>query len=197
MVTQKKVPDKLIDPTSITHLYKVTKTIGIMVTGLEADSRSIVQKSRSEAAQFKFKYGYEIPVGFLAKVLADQAQVYTQHAYMRPLGVISILCGIDEELGPQLFKVDPAGYYVGYKATSAGAKDQEAENFLEKKFKGDAAFSYDEAVQNAIAALQSVLSEDFKAKEIEVAVVSTSNTAFRILTDEEVEEHLIAISERD
>jgi 20S proteasome alpha/beta subunit len=38
-----------------------------------------------------------------------------QHAYMRPLGVISILCGIDEELGPQLFKVDPAGYYVGYK----------------------------------------------------------------------------------
>jgi 20S proteasome subunit alpha 1 len=45
---------------------------------VSADSRSIVQKSRSEAAQFKFKYGYEIPVGFLAKVLADQAQVYTQ-----------------------------------------------------------------------------------------------------------------------
>ena len=24
------------------------------------------------------------------------------------------MIGIDEELGPQLFKVDPAGYYVGY-----------------------------------------------------------------------------------
>ena len=38
-----------------------------------------------------------------------------QHAYMRPLGVVPILCGIDEERGPQLFKVDPAGYFVGYK----------------------------------------------------------------------------------
>lgn len=40
---------------------------------------------------------------------------YVQHAYMRPQGVIPILVGIDEERGPQLFKVDPAGYYVGYK----------------------------------------------------------------------------------
>jgi hypothetical protein len=39
-----------------------------------------------------------------------------QHAYMRPLAVVPILLGVDEELGPQLFKVDPAGYFVGYKA---------------------------------------------------------------------------------
>lgn len=36
---------------------------------------------------------------------------------MRPLAVIPILIGIDEERGPQLYKVDPAGYYVGYKVT--------------------------------------------------------------------------------
>ena len=47
--------------------------------------------------------------------------MYTQHAYMRPLGVCAILCAIDEERGPQLFKTDPAGYFVGYKATAAGA----------------------------------------------------------------------------
>lgn len=29
-----------------------------------------------------------------------------------------IIIGIDEERGPQLFKVDPAGYYVGYKVRS-------------------------------------------------------------------------------
>lgn len=38
-----------------------------------------------------------------------------QAAYMRPLGVMPMLFGIDEERGPQLFKVDPAGYFVGYK----------------------------------------------------------------------------------
>jgi 20S proteasome alpha/beta subunit len=26
-----------------------------------------------------------------------------------------MILGIDEELGPQLFKCDPAGHYVGYK----------------------------------------------------------------------------------
>jgi hypothetical protein len=39
---------------------------------------------------------------------------------MRPLGVIPILIAIDEEKGPQLFKVDPAGYFVGYKVGAWG-----------------------------------------------------------------------------
>lgn len=46
-----------------------------------------------------------------------------------------ILIGIDPELGPQIFKLDPAGYFVGFHATSAGQKQQEAMNFLEKKWK--------------------------------------------------------------
>lgn len=43
-----------------------------------ADARSLVQKSRSVAAEFRHTYGYEIPVDYLAARLADQAQVYTQ-----------------------------------------------------------------------------------------------------------------------
>ena len=54
-----------------------------------------------------------------------------------------------------------------WQGTSAGAKDQEAENFLEKKLKG-APLGLAQTVQTAIAALQSVLSEDFKPSEIEV-----------------------------
>ena len=43
-----------------------------------ADARSLVQKARSVAAEFRHTYGYEIPVDYLAARLADQAQVYTQ-----------------------------------------------------------------------------------------------------------------------
>ncbi len=46
-----------------------------------------------------------------------------------------ILIGMDEELGPQLYKCDPAGTYIGYFACSSGQKDQEATNLLEKKMK--------------------------------------------------------------
>ncbi len=33
-VAQKRVPDKLIDPTSVTHLYKITDKIACVATGL-------------------------------------------------------------------------------------------------------------------------------------------------------------------
>ncbi|THU49694.1 hypothetical protein C4D60_Mb06t12240 [Musa balbisiana] len=197
VVTQKKVPDKLLDQTSVTHLFPITKYLGLLATGITADARSLVQQARNEAAEFRFKWGYEMPVDVLAKWIADKSQIYTQHAYMRPLGIVAMILGIDEEKGPQLFKCDPAGHFFGHKATSAGLKEQEAINFLEKKMKNDPAFSYEETVQIAISALQSVLQEDFKATEIEVGVVRKEDTVFRVLATEEIDEHLTAISERD
>eukprot|EP00803_Ostreobium_quekettii_P010531 evm.model.scf_244.11 EVM.evm.TU.scf_244.11 scf_244:96477-97217(+) len=198
VVTQKKVPDKLIDPASVTHIFKVTPRIGMLLTGMSADARDVVQEAREAASSFRMNFGYDVPVDYLAKVIADKAQVRTQQASMRPLGVVSFIFGIDEERGPQIFKVDPAGYFVGYRACSAGAKETEATNFLEKKLKGDPAFGYDECVQTAIGALQGVLSEDFKATEIEVGVARADRGGlFEVLGVEEVEEHLTAISERD
>jgi 20S proteasome subunit alpha 1 len=41
-----------------------------------------------------------------------------------------ILIGPDDERGPQVFKLDPAGYFVGFKATAAGQKQTEATNFV-------------------------------------------------------------------
>jgi len=197
VITQKKIPDKLIDPASVTRLFTITNNIGCVMTGMIADSRSLVQRARREAADFEYKFGYEMPVSVLAKRMADIAQIYTQHAYMRPLGSAMILIGVDEEVGPQLYKVDPAGSYLGYKACSAGAKDQEARNFLEKKFKGDSQFDTDKTIKMAINALQTVLAEDFKAADIEVGVVTTSNRKFTKLTEDQIDQHLTEIAERD
>jgi len=197
VVTQKKIPDKLLDPTSVTYLFKITDNIGAVMSGMIADARSQVQRARYEAAQFRYKFGYDIPVSSLAKRMADLSQIYTQHASMRPLGVAMMLIGIDDELGPQLFKCDPAGTYVGFKAAGAGVKEQEAHNFLEKKFKNNPELGYEETIQMAITTLQSVLSADFKSSEIEVGVVSKTNPKFTILTANEIEDHLTAIAERD
>jgi 20S proteasome subunit alpha 1 len=58
-----------------------------------------------------------------------------------------IFIGIDEELGPQVYKCDPAGTYIGWKATASGQKEQEAINFLEKKLKQDPKYNTEETIQ--------------------------------------------------
>ena len=202
VLTQRKVPDKLHDPDSVTNLYPITERIGLVMTGMVADARSSVQRLRQEASEFKFNNGYEIPVSYLAKRAADLAQVYTQHANMRPLGIAMILIGIDVEGDvkiPQLFRCDPAGHFVGFKATSAGQKEQEANNFLEKRYKTELnpALSYDDTVQLALACMQNVLGSDLKAGDIEACVVRNEALNFTRLTNDEIEVQLTALAERD
>lgn len=94
-----------------------------------------------------------------------------------------IIIGIDSERGPQCFKVDPAGYFVGYKATSAGTKQTEANNHLEKQLKKETLnLSGNGAIELAITTLNTVLATDFKSHEIEIGVVSTEKPDFKVVS---------------
>jgi len=187
------------------------------MTGLIADARNQVARARSEAADFRYKYGYEITPDALARRLANINQVYTQRAAMRPLGIAMILIGVDPEFGPQCFKLDPAGYFVGFHATAAGQKQQEAMNYLEKKWKklnngGGAedaaaagkALTRDQVIEMAIEAISTVHATDFKPGEVEIGIISDTEDEvaerrgqWRVMGEAEVERHLLAYAEKD
>lgn len=161
-----------------------------------ADGRQVAIEARRIASEFQFDNGIAIPVDFLARRVADKAQVFTQHAGRRIFSVVVMLMAVDDELGPQLWRIDPAGLCMGYKAAAAGVKEQEAVNNLEKKIKSDTAPRTREEVTRAtVDTLQAVLGEDFKARDIEVAVVTAKDAI--VLDDAEVDAHLTAIAEAD
>lgn len=196
LVTQKKNPDRLVDATSVTNLYQVTEHMAVLMTGLPADCQTQATRLRYEAAEFKFQYGFAMPVASLARRVGDICQVYTQKASLRALAAICIIAAVDDEMGPQIFKVDPAGHYFPYFATAAGAKESEAVSFLEKRVAHVASYDVNETVRCAIAALQSVLNADFKASAIE-AIVIPGNSCCHFLTEDEIDGHLNIIAETD
>jgi len=152
---------------------------------------------RQFAGDYRYEYGYDIPINVLGDKVSEVAQMYTQHAYMRPLCVVTMLFTIDDEKGPQLFKVDPAGHFVGYKATSSGEKEQSATNQLEREYKKRSDFSSDEAIKIAIKALQTTLSTEFRNTDIEIAVVTQESPEVHVLNLDEIERELSKVGESD
>lgn len=209
-VSQKKVPDVLLDPSTISYIFQVSPHVGMLATGSIADGRSLAIRARSEAAEFKYKYGYEMPVDAITKRMANLAQVYTQRAYMRPMGVSLLFIGVDDELGPSLLKTDPAGYYCSAQAATTGPKQQEVGTALEREYKkktkngskdengkpkllvkGD----WTKVVDFAIKTLGNTLSTEFRKNDLEIGVATAEG--FRVLTTEEIDERLVAIAEED
>lgn len=194
-ITQRKAQDRLIDAKSISSIFRITDTVGCLMIGLLPDIRAQVERIRMEANEFRFNNGYAMPVHVLSKRIADICQVYTQEASFRAMACIMLLIGVDDEKGPQCFKVDPAGHYLPYKAVATGKAEPEAMNFLEKKADQLSTLSEAETIEMAIQAMQYVLSTDFKSQEIEIGCISTGGK-FRVLSEEEVEERLNSISEK-
>lgn len=70
--------DKLIDPSSVSYLFKLSPSVGCVMTGSIADARNAANRARQESGDFRYKYGYEMPCDVLAKRMANINQVYTQ-----------------------------------------------------------------------------------------------------------------------
>merc|ERR1712216_1061601 len=182
LITSKKISDRLINPSTISNIHKITDQIALMSLGRSSDCRSSCSKAREIAHEFYYKNGYEIPASYLSTQLADHFQMYTQHAYRRCFGCEVIICACDDEFGPQLFHIVPAGHVYGYKALSIGDKKGKVNDYLDKIFK-----NYKEAqtpgltIEEAIICLEEGTNDQFKSTELEI-VCAFKNKPIKRLT---------------
>ena len=69
--SQKKVPDKLIVPDSVSNIHSISTCIGAVVVGNPNDAAFVVTWLRQQVSDFKFKFDYEPPVSVLASRLGN------------------------------------------------------------------------------------------------------------------------------
>lgn len=70
----------------MSHIFQISPSVGCVMTGSIADARAFSQRAQGEAAEFRYKFGYEMPSDVLAKRLANISQVYTQRVRLPPTG---------------------------------------------------------------------------------------------------------------
>jgi len=177
----------LEDPDYFRKIYQLDDHVASAIAGLSSDARVLIDQARVYCQSNKLLYDEPVDIEVLARRLGDLAQVYTQHAGVRPFGVSMIIAGYDAT-GSRVLTTDPSGAYRGFKATAVGRKNEEANRLLEEKYRDDV--SLEEAVKLAIEAVNVASDIPVTSKTVKVALIPAESKTFKRLTEEEVDKHL-------
>jgi 20S proteasome subunit alpha 1 len=194
IAVQKKVSDKLVDPSTVTHMFRISEHIGACLVGLTTDVVFIAIFLRYSAAEFQRKSGFEMPIPILASRLSERHQLESQVSSVRPTAVSAILFGYDPAVRDfALYRIDPNGHSSGYRAVAAGVKEVEAMSALEKTIQ-----DFDTEKSNATFVLQTlrtVVGAGVEAKDVEVAVITLDNQKYRVMGGGDVGDILRGLAE--
>jgi 20S proteasome subunit alpha 7 len=123
----------MLVPGTNRRIYAINKSSALSVAGLVADGKEIVERARSEAAQYKQIYDEEIPPRVLAERIAMYVHAFTQYGSVRPFGATVLLAAFDTKSGkPCLFTIDPSGTVTKNYGNAVGKGRQLAKSSIEK-----------------------------------------------------------------
>lgn len=105
LAVEKRVTCPLIVASSIEKILEVDSHIGCAMSGLVADSRTMIDRARVEAQNHWFTYNEKMSVESVTQAVSNLALAFGDDdadpgAMSRPFGVALLFAGIDDK-GPQ------------------------------------------------------------------------------------------------
>ncbi|XP_026482370.1 uncharacterized protein LOC113389564 [Ctenocephalides felis] len=173
-------------------LIPLDESLGGCVTGIAADSISIIKHLRLECANHRHLFGTTPNVGRIMWELGRKMQIPTQTYGKRPYGVALLLATYDENAQePKLYHVGPSSSVFECRAYAIGKRSKKARAFLENYFQAEDLKSSNkplgiqELLELAVEALKATLEgcEPIQAKNLAAAVVGYRQP-FRLLADD-------------
>lgn len=188
LAVEKRVTSPLIEPSSIEKIMEVDKHIGCAMSGLIADSRTLIDRARVEAQNHWFTYNEKMSVESVTQAVSNLALAFGDDdpdpgAMSRPFGVALLIAGVDEN-GPKLFHMDPSGTFIQYDAKAIGSGSEGAQQALQETF--HKSITLKDACKASLTILKQVMEEKLSATNVEMATVTPENQ-FRMFTKEELE----------
>lgn len=174
-------------------LQKIDDHMGVGLSGLTADGRSLVKYMRNETLNHKYVFATPMQGSRLVSDLADMHQRCTQSYVRRPYGV-GLLVATYDQTGPHLFMTEPSGNFYEYVAMAIGSRSQTSRTYLEREFESFENCSLDDLIKHGLKALAASLSGDVEldSKSASIGIVG-KDTTFKILDDAAVQPYLDSI----
>lgn len=187
LAAQIKIPSILMNADSIDKIFQVDEHIGVAISGLHADSRTLINYARVQAQSFRLTYDEPVRLSMLAKAIADLKQMYTQYGGIRPFGCALFFIAIDAS-GPQIYTTSPSGIYRSFKAYAIGTGEAAAREYLIEHYKEN--LTFEETLNLALSALKESIDEDATKENIRLAYIKSEDKQFHMCSKDEVEEFL-------
>lgn len=163
-----KLQDPRITPSKIST---IDSHVVLSFSGLNADSRILIEKARVEAQSHRLTLEDPVTVEYLTRYIAGVQQRYTQSGGVRPFGVATLIAGFDpQDSTPRLYQTEPSGIYSAWTAQTIGRNSKTVREFLEKNYNRDEPpATAEDCVKLTVRSLLEVVQTG--AKNIEITLV--------------------------
>lgn len=135
LAIQKKVTPVLQrDTNASSKIQQLDENVVLVFSGLSADARILVNKSRRECQSYRLNCEDYPSVDYIARFIARTQQKYTHQGGARPFGVSTLISGTDHVGVPRLYATSPAGNYEEWTANAIGRNSKTLREYLEKNY---------------------------------------------------------------
>ncbi|EFA81069.1 proteasome subunit alpha type 5 [Heterostelium album PN500] len=190
LAVEKRLTSTLLEPSSIQKVVEIDYHLICAMSGLTADSRTIIDHARIETQNHRFNFDEPMGVESCVQSICDLALRFGENRkegeekMSRPFGVALLIAGVDER-GPSLYHSDPSGTFTQYNAKAIGAGSEGAQITLQEKY--SKTLTLIEAQQLALTTLKQVMEEAITTTNVEVAVITKKDKKFKIYNKEDLE----------
>lgn len=144
----------LMEPSE--KIFTIDSHVGATGSGYIGDILQSIDELRIEAQKHRLTFESPIDVASLVKHLSSYLHTYTIYA-VRPQAASIIIAGMDQ-MGTQLYQVDPGGTYFRGSAFTIGQFSDSALSLIQQEYSAD--MSAEQAIQLSKKAIERAVGED-------------------------------------